>query len=431
MAKKIRVVLPDKYDLVVGDTFQLFYRGVIEAPNPYAYSIVCTCAQGKSFPRYYEYTPTEPGQHKLTLQVVDADFTVLGSGETTLNVVAPKAPDKPLNILCIGDSLTQGGHWVSEVNRRIVSEDGAPAGLGFENAVKFLGRPAKDVFCEGYGGWHWESFLTSQPGAMWIEYSNNISAENQHSIWRDVNGALWQLETLQVDYLKFNRYKGHTSPVPTEGPLVHEKNAVDTAPMYFKSASSAGGSPFFDPELGEINFKTYAARNGIETIDAVYVLLGCNGLMGTKAMSLSRKDYCQVVVDWGKQLIGKLKEAFPNVQVRIMGQPGHSVNGGMGASYGAELPLTDSYEISHYEKELDLAYQAWCKEDGWKDFMEFINLSGQFDVENSMPTKLKPVNTRSEVTEIIGTNGAHPTLAGYMQIADAVYRNVISSFMCE
>ena len=35
MVEKIRVVLADKYDLVVGDTFQLFYRSVIASPNPY------------------------------------------------------------------------------------------------------------------------------------------------------------------------------------------------------------------------------------------------------------------------------------------------------------------------------------------------------------------------------------------------------------
>ena len=130
MAKNIRIILPEKYDLVVGDTFQLFYRGVIEAPNPYAYSIVCTCKQGKSFPRYYEYTPTEPGQHKLTIQVVDADFTVLGQGETILNVVVPKKPEKPLNILCIGASTTQDGHWIAEAHRRINEEGGEPEGRG-------------------------------------------------------------------------------------------------------------------------------------------------------------------------------------------------------------------------------------------------------------------------------------------------------------
>ena len=35
MEEKLRVVLADKYDLVVGDTFQLFYRSVIETTDPY------------------------------------------------------------------------------------------------------------------------------------------------------------------------------------------------------------------------------------------------------------------------------------------------------------------------------------------------------------------------------------------------------------
>ena len=53
MNNKIRVILPDKYDLVVGDTFQLFYRSIIEAPNPYVYAIVAECEKGKNFPRYH------------------------------------------------------------------------------------------------------------------------------------------------------------------------------------------------------------------------------------------------------------------------------------------------------------------------------------------------------------------------------------------
>ena len=429
MAEKLRVVLADKYDLVVGDTFQLFYRSVIEAPNPYRYSIVVKCREGKSFPRYYEYTPTEPGQYKLTIQVIDADFTVLGSTETTLNVVVPKAPEKPVNILCIGDSLTQGGAWVTELNRRIVADDGMPAGLGFQDAVKFHGRPTKaGTPCEGYGGWHWESFLVNKPGAMWVKYDNNISQENQHSLWKDTNGAIWQLETLQVDYLKFNRYMDHDSPFPTEPPLVHYQNATHTDPIYFESCSPCGASPFFDHEKGCVDFATYAAKNNIESIDAVYVMLGRNGRMSQAAKTLSQKDYCQHVVNLAKQLISKLREAFPEVKVKIMGLAGHSLNGGLGTSYGTR---NNSYELVSYEKDLDSAYKAWCAEDDWKDFVEFIDISGQFDAEYNMPAKEKPVNTRCQTTEVMGTNGVHPANAGYMQIADAVYRNVIASFMHE
>ena len=430
MEEKLRVVLADKYDLVVGDTFQLFYRSVIETTDPYRYSIVIKCKEGKSFPRYYEYTPVEPGQHKLTLQVVDADFTILGSAETVLNVVAPKAPEKAINILCIGDSLTQGGAWVTELNRRIVADDGAPVGLGFKDAVKFHGRPTKaGTPCEGYGGWHWESFLINKPGALWVEYANNLSEENQHSLWKDVNGTIWQLETLQIDYLKFNRYMDHECPMPTEPPLVHYKNAVQTDPIYFDHSSPCGASPFFDHDKGEVDFASYAKKNDIETIDVVYVMLGRNGRMSQAAQNKTQLEFCQHVIEcWAKPLINKLKEAFPNVKVKILGMPGHSINGGLGASYDCR---NSSQNLRSYEFDLNEAYQVWANEDCWKDFLEYVDLAGQFDAEYSMPSKEKPATLRCEVTEVVGTNGVHPSHNGYMQIADAVYRNVIASFMSE
>lgn len=434
MKNSIRVVLPKKYDLVVGDTFQLFYRGVIEAPNPYVYSIVSICEKGRNFPRYFEYLPTEPGEHKLTIAVYDAQRNLLGQGETTLHVVAPKEPEKCTNILVIGDSLTGGGHWINEARRRITEEGGEPAGLGFKNAVKFVGSSKgyyADSRNEGYGGWHWDSFLYSVPGAMWIECPNNRTPEDHHSIWQDVNGALWQLETLQIDYLKFNRYLDHDSPRPEHGPLTHYANAADTSPIEFTSSSNAGGTPFMNPETGKIDFTDYCQRNNIDTIDAVYIFLGTNGLMSTEAMSHTREEYCQLIVNKGKKLVGYIKEAFPNVKVKIMGLPLGSLRGGVGANYGAALPLTDSYEIMHYRKELDLAYEAWCLEDGYKDFMEFINISGQFDAEHAYPHKEKPVNTRSEITEWMDIDGAHPTMNGYYQFSDAVYRNIVASFCKE
>jgi lysophospholipase L1-like esterase len=81
--------------------------------------------------------------------------------------------------------------------------------------------------------------------------------------------------------------------------------------------------------------------------------------------------------------------------------------------------------------DLDEEYQAWCNEDYWKDFVEYVDLAGQFDSEYNLPSKQKAVNTRCETTEVLGTNGVHPANSGYMQIADAVYRNVVASFMHE
>jgi len=435
MAEQIRVVLPEKYDLVVGDTFQLFYRGVVEAPNPYVYSIVSICEKGRNFPRYFEYAPTEPGQHKLTIKIYDAQRNLLGEADTMLNVVVPKEPENTTNILCIGDSLTGGG-WTYEAFRRVTQEGGEPAGLGFKDAVKFVGTCGNQqkypgIKVEGYGGWHWDMYLRSLPGTLQIECPNNRGVEDQHSLWQDENGAIWQLETLQVDYLRFNRYQDHDAPRPEHGPLIHYANAHDTSPIQFTNSSTMRGAPFLNPETGKVDFINYCKRNDIDRIDAVYIFLGTNGLMSLEAVTNNRTDYARIVAEKGKKLVDYIKEAFPDVKVKIMGLILGSLNGGSGSNYGAQLPLTDTYEIDYYKKELELAYQAWCQEEKYKDFCEFINLSGQFDSEYNYPCKEKPVNTRSTVTERIDTNWAHPTPNGYKQIGDAVYRNIVASFCCE
>lgn len=432
MAEKIRVILPKKYDLVVGDTFQLFFRGVIEAHNPYAYSIVAVCAKGRPFPRYFEYTPEEPGEHKLTIRLYDDQRNLVGEGETLLVAKAAKEPEKCTTMLVFGDSLTAGGEWLSEFNRRITAEDGEPKGMGYKNALKLVGSSNnRGVNHEAYGGWNWSSYMLATKVAMWVRCPNNRSDEDQHSVWQDENGALWQLETLQTDYLKFTRYLDHDAPYPEPGVLTHVKNATDTSPIYFDSVVVGRTSPLLNPETGKVDVAYYAKQNNIDHLDVLYIIMGFNGLMSKRAQTLSRPEYCQTIVEGTKTLVAAVREAFPDVKIKLGGCLGHSVNGGMGKSYGAELPLTDGYEITHFMKELDLAYQAWCLEDEYKDFMEYINLSGQFDWEYNMPSEMRRVNSRSTILERVDWNGVHPSMDGYMQMADAVYRNFICSFCSE
>lgn len=425
MKNKIRVILAKQYDIVVGDTFQLFYRGIIEAPNPYVYSIVSVCEKGKNFPRYFEYTPQEEGKHLLTVSVYDANRNLLGSANTTLNVFTPKKPNSDVNVLCIGDSLTVDGVWIEEVKRRISSKEGNPCGLGFAN-VNFVGNCKKgEVGFEAFGGWTWDRFMSDKLGAIWIEAPNNKTEKDQHSLWKDENGAIWQIETLQVDYIKLNRYKNHTSPRPKSGVLTHYKNAVDTEPISFFSSSDEQITPFFDVENKRIDFKTYLKRINVDKIDIVYILLGGNGLMRPEAINNTKHEYCKLVVKEAKLLVDKIKVDLPNVKVKIIAPPLPSVKGGIGSNYGAELPLTDCYELIHYIMELNLAYQNWALEDGYNDFLELINLAGQFDSEYSYPYIEKPVNSRSKIIERMDINAAHPTFEGKMQIADAIYRNLI------
>ena len=425
--ESIRVVMPKQYDLVVGDTFQLFYRGIIEAPNPFCYDILSVCEKGRNYPRYFEYLPQEVGQHKLTVSVYDAGKNLLGKGETILNVVEPKKSNKDINILCVGDSGTAGGVWPTELYRRLNETGGEPEGLGFGN-VRLIGTCTKgNVGFEGYGGWKWNDYLATcdkDSLPVWMVCDHNKDASDQHSLWKDDEGNIWQIETLDIRRLKFNRFKGHNAEAPQSGTLTHYKNAVNTNPIVIKRSYNEAMSPFYSEETKRISFAEYCRRNNFDAPDLVYIKLGYNGLLFNDK---PWPEYCQKVVAEAKQLIDVLHSDFPDAKVRIMGSHIPSVHGGTGASYGAELPYCDDYGLTRFMMEMNIAYQSWANEPKYCGFVEYINISGQFDTDYNMPKVEKCVNTRSNLTESIDTNGLHPTTGGYMQVADAVYRNAVKS----
>ncbi|MBP5407537.1 MAG: hypothetical protein J6Y42_00170 [Bacilli bacterium] len=148
----IQVHLASKYYLVVGDTFQLFYRSVVQAVNPYGYYIKLTGTVGHQYNRYFEFQPTSKGTYDLKLEVCDDNGVVYGSGTTTL-VVNDKTVSSSTtkNILCIGDSLTAGGYWTKQGYTRYTNAGGK---------INLLGTiTSSGVKHEGIGGWQWSTFV--------------------------------------------------------------------------------------------------------------------------------------------------------------------------------------------------------------------------------------------------------------------------------
>ncbi|MBQ2794398.1 MAG: SGNH/GDSL hydrolase family protein, partial [Oscillospiraceae bacterium] len=345
----VNVFLADEYELVAGDNFQLFYRGVVQAVNPYNYHIEINCSKGSAFPRYYEWNPTAEnvGRHKLTLQVMDNNGNLLGEDSTTLVVKEAVEPTKNINILCIGDSLTAGGYWPGEMNRRLIGEGGTPAANSFSN-ISFVGAKSKTingykVNFEGTGGWTWATFLSEK-------------------------------------------------------------------------------SPLYNPATEEISFKYYCEQNGIETIDCLYTLLTWNG-QGTAFKtnySVSTGHFADAA-----KLIDILHEEYPEATVRCLGIQIPSQNGGMGYSYGANGGYSDSYGMLVSAMNYNATLEDFCQQDKYKNFVKYVDVAGQFDTDYNMPNTQKAVNNRSSVTETFGTNGVHPSVNGYYQIADAAYRAVI------
>jgi len=152
----IDIYLADQYYLVVGDTFQLFYRSVIKAVDPYGYYIHVTGDYGHPYNRYYEWTPDKAGTYSIKIDVCDDNGNILGSDSTKLIVRSANATTTQKTVLCIGDSLTSSGHWVARAISRYQKAGGKVQTVG--TISKYL--YSANVNYEGRAGWQWSSYLT-------------------------------------------------------------------------------------------------------------------------------------------------------------------------------------------------------------------------------------------------------------------------------
>ena len=425
------VFLPKFYNLVVGDKFELFYRGIIRAYNPYLYYIICECQKGSYFKRYYTYTPKDgdEGEYELVVNVYDNLGNLLDSSKTTLIVNKVVAPKREVTILCIGDSLTSGGYWTAEGYRRFCQEGGSPLGLGFKGSINLIGtnkfKIGEEIIGhEGYGCWHWESFLSTngvtRTSAVWVNVNSHPYDEaDQHGVFIN-NGNKWVLETIEEKRLKFKRGEANNGWNPkVEGLMKPVEHVTHDRSIEVTSYEYENGNPFWNSEKGDVDFINYLKINNFKTPDIVYVLLSWNGLYVPYDTEFKLHSKNAPI------LINKIHRDLPNAKIRVMGITMPSVTGGISSNYGCKGPyhdlLGDIVTCFNYNKYLE----DLCEKDEFKDFVEFVEVKSQFDVEYNMPYALEKVNSRCDEVEMIGNNGVHPSLRGYYQIGDVFFRSLV------
>lgn len=422
--RAVEISLPDTIYAIVGDKLQLFYRGLIADPNPYNYDILVACAKGSQYPRYFEYTPTtaDVGVVAFDVQVRDGDCNVLGRKTCKLVTKSvARSPAAMINVLCLGDSLTAGGVWCKESSRRLVGAGGAPAGLSLSN-IAFVGRvTAGGIGWEGNGGWSWGDYTASGRPAYRFYVSGVTTPPALNAVYTigDKKFIVAEINiTGDAGNIRCVGYNG--APTPS-GALTKATGAGDES-ITFSSFAADAGNPFWNAAAKRLDVESYANRYCNGRLDVVYALLSWNG------QTPFRTDFSGSIKE-AKILFDHMRSVYPNVKIKLMGLQLPSLNGGMGANYGATgTGYSDTYGMVITALNMNRAFQEFAGEKGYADFVEFVNVSSQFDSENNMPEQDVPVNSRSAKTEKRGVNGVHPAQAGYFQIADAVFRNFVANF---
>lgn len=422
----LEVILPDVIYATVDDKLQLFYRGMIKAVNLYVYDILVACSKGLQKPRYFEYSPKveDIGETTFNVKVRNIAGDVLAEKTCRLITSAKGvSPSNKINIACFGDSLTSAGTWCRELDRRLTENGGSPAGLGLTN-IEFVGSKTNGTTGYfGVGGWVWESYTQEGRPAYRFQVSG-VTTLNAGDTYTN-NGNTFTVMEVNVTEGTGNILCSVSSlnPAPQPSGVLTKSKGNGDATITYSSVEEDTQNPLWDKEQGKMTFVPYVDKYCDGQIDCVITLLSWNG------QTAHRTDFTSVITQIEK-FADTLHSEYPQCKLKLCGIQVPSLNGGMGANYGATgSGYADTYGMVVTALNMNKAYQEFANRDEYKDFVEFVNVSAQFDSEYNMPKAEVAANSRNSTNkEFIGTNGVHPDTSGYYQIADVLYRNIVSNF---
>jgi lysophospholipase L1-like esterase len=180
-------------------------------------------------------------------------------------------------------------------------------------------------------------------------------------------------------------------------------------------------NPFYDETDAEVDFTYHAAKYDNPGADVVGILLTWNGgnIWGTFNFSSAINKHMTNATT----LLRQIHNDFPNAKIVCLGIQISSLNGGTGESYGATGSYSDMYATAFYAFDYNKALEELVTNEEFSEYCYYVDTKGQFDTEYNMPSKEIDVNDRNgSYSEVVGTNGVHPSNKGYDQIGDAFYR---------
>lgn len=457
----IIISLPQTYNLVVGDTFELFYRGILRVYNPKCYHVNVTCTKGNAYKRKYVYTPVagDVGTVVLTVSVINDTGRVVSTATTNLVISAkPTYTGKVVPADVGSHNLIVVG--TIETNKMISPTTGVISSNQYTTSycvTDFIGvTPAKKyAFREVMGAYSYAYYNASKVYISAGQYGTVLTIPANAAFIRlcfdGLNASLPSIvfakgtavfvryipnyaefvaafdDTLNVlcvgDSLTaagvwveecYRRLTATGGAPAADGyTKINFLGTVGTAPCKYEGYGGwafanflSSSSPFY--VSGKINFSAYATSLSAASIDVVNVLLGWNMSSYTETqLKTATRDF-----------INKVRASYPQSIINLIGIEVGDADG-MGGDYGATWNWYDKLQfvmnLNKWHEEVASEFEK----------VYFLQVSGQFDSDNNMVTYTRAVNARNTATEPYGGNGVHPATSGYLQIADAAYRKMI------
>lgn len=419
---------------IVGDTLQIYFDSIIDSQNKVIIKV--SGGKGRTYNRYWEYTPTSSdiGTTTITFSAYDFDGNILENKEVSLITKNPTNSSK--NILNIGDSLMMQGQIPIELSRRLKGTNGLATSPSHLNLSSFnvVGRMKNDdgsVGWEGTGGWTFSSYngtgITSV--RFYVSGVNNISVGDIIQIHATNSTGYYRFQIAEVNVTSgVGNIRCIFYNTPYNSNFLNEtasngdiKNTSNVVIYQYTSLSLESYQPFWDTESNSFNITNYVDAYCDGKVDYVYILLGTNSIFSKDVF-----DNFESIINDCKTLIRNIHTQLPNVVILLSTEIFQSQNSGLALSYGTNNTFGRYTRtgLNHMYLEYNKALINEFDNSNYP-YVKVLNTHAQFDSKYAFPMSEKNVNTRCTQKEVIDTNGSHPSNVGYWQIADAEFRAIL------
>ena len=207
-----KAFLPQQVCIAVGRTIELYNKQVCFTGNIENYHFQWLCDIGKNMKRKWSCTATNSmiGDHNLILNVYDNEMNLVTSIQTTIKIVNFSITSNK-KILAIGDSLTNGKLWLSEIYNNLSNKKISFIGTRWNGDSAGQGGPLNH---EGRSG----------VSAAW--YLNN-STYDFESNGVGTNNPFWNPSTNTFDY---SYYKSNSGISPDAIQIYLGTNGIELDP---------------------------------------------------------------------------------------------------------------------------------------------------------------------------------------------------------
>ncbi len=409
------IYTPSVIYLAEGVETNIYFDNVVfsNLPNDLL-TIDVVCSKGRQYDKFWRINP-QPADEGTTSFKIEVSFAgKLIVSKTSELVISGKAKGsgKSLKILCVGDSTTAGGNYIS-----IINTDFQPSG---SPAMTFLGtRGIAPNKHEGRGGWKFSQYAGDGGQSTYQFNLNGIDeAPGSASVYTDGRSEFTISEiniTAGKGYIAGRRSKGTESP-SGNGILTKISGAGASSIPYTNSVMTAA-NPFWNLKTERLDFRKYLSDHAytMSKDDLITVHLGINDVF----LENSQAKLDSIKADFNK-MVAEFRSVIPNINIGLcITIPPSISQDAFAVSYASGQTLKGYME--NYKQLVDFLLTNYDTPEMRASRIYCIGFNYSIDRTNNFYKTTIKANSRS--TQMIETwgNGVHPDNSGYYQMGDALY----------